>query len=117
MSAQEVAVVAALSIVYAVIGLFLAWGVARLCRRFPPWLGRVPTCFILALFFAPSVIGAGHGGGIGPAWIVLVQMHPLRLGVTPILVTFAVFYGLVSATAFAKSRNKVLDLKRQEEQR
>jgi hypothetical protein len=85
-------IVSAIWIAYAAAASVCVWGVLRLTRGASPWMRRALVSLVLAAFFAPSVVGGGHGGGIGPAWLALFQMFPLKLGVLPIAVTFAVLF-------------------------
>jgi hypothetical protein len=84
---------------YAAFVWLVAWGVSRASRGLAGWQRRALVSLILAIFLAPSVVGGGHGGGIGPAWMALFQMFPMKLGVVPILVTFAGFFLISFALA------------------
>lgn len=104
MSTNEVWVVLGLWVTYIALGVFLAWGAARLSRRLPKWIGRLPPCLILAVFFAPSAVGMGHGAFYGPAWMALFQYFPLRLGVLPIAITACVLYAVATINAIVRGK-------------
>jgi hypothetical protein len=87
---------------YAAFAALAVWGVLRFTRDAASWQRRGLASLVLAIFFAPSVVGGGHGGGIGPAWMALFQMFPIKLGLLPIVSTFLILFGLASVIAWAK---------------
>jgi hypothetical protein len=98
----DYAMVAALWLGYAALATLSAWGASRAARNATGWKRRALVCFVLAVFFSPSVVGGGHGGGIGPAWLALFQMFPMKLGVLPIMTTFLIIFGVVSAVTWLR---------------
>lgn len=72
-----------MEIVALLLGLALLWAYVALaiyCARKiwrtsskPEWL-RIQACaLLLAVFFAPAFVAAGHGGGVAPAWFALMD--------------------------------------------
>ena len=39
----------------------------------PRWLRVLLVSAVVTFFFCPGVIAAGHGAGIGPAWVMFVS--------------------------------------------
>lgn len=54
---------------YLALGIYCVRRAWRVSRGFPGWARRLTTCMVFAVFFAPSLIPAGHGVGFGPALI------------------------------------------------
>jgi hypothetical protein len=105
MTAQDFVMVAAIWGTYLSAALLITWAILRMTRqRVPKWIRRALACLVLAIFFAPSVIGAGHGGGFGPAWLALFQTYPLKLGVLPIAITFALFFSAGTLISWHRAR-------------
>jgi hypothetical protein len=94
--------VATIWVAYTTVAALSVWGVLRAASQAAPWQRRVVASLVLAVFFAPSVVGGGHGGGIGPAWLALFQMFPIKLGLLPIASTFLVIFGITSAIAWSR---------------
>lgn len=92
---------------YLALAALCIWGGTRLDRRSPrSWRRRLLVSLTVAIFFAPSIVGGGHGGAPGPAWMALFQMFPIKLGLVPILVTFAACFALSSFVAWLGERRK-----------
>lgn len=106
MTLVDYAAVLALWIGYLGLASLCAWGALRITRSAVSWQRRAAVSLVLAIFFAPSAVGAGHGGGIGPAWIALFQMFPFKLGVVPILVTFVAFFVIGSVAGWLGGRKQ-----------
>lgn len=86
---------------YLALASLCIWGGMRLDRGSPrSWRRRALVSLIVAIFFAPSVVGGGHGGGPGPAWMALFQMFPVKLGVVPMVTTFAVCFVVSSVVVW-----------------
>jgi hypothetical protein len=99
--------VAGLWLSYVAFAALGTWAVLRISRGQTAPFRRACVCLLLAVFFAPSVVGMGHGGGIGPAWMALFQVFPIKLGVVPILVTFVTFFGVSSAIAAVRGSKPI----------
>ena len=100
MSGDDIAMVAFVWAGYLLLAAVCLWGALRLTRDAPgTWKRKALVSLLIAVFFAPSVVGGGHGGGLGPAWMALFQMHPIKLGTVPILVTFAICYAVWTVVA------------------
>jgi hypothetical protein len=86
---------AALICGYVAAAVYLTRAVWRLTHRCPDW-GRVLLCtLVLTLFFAPGVVGAGHGAAIAPAWVALVDPGSNRFAIKTALISLAVTWGVL----------------------
>jgi hypothetical protein len=64
---------------YLALGIYCARRTWQVSRAFPAlWMRRLATSLVLAVFFAPSLIPAGHGVGRGPALVAGAVWHELR---------------------------------------
>ena len=75
----------------------------------PDWLRVLLCTLVLTVFFAPGFMGAGHGVGLAPAWVALVDPGSNRFAVKGALVSLAVtwsvlFVGGVVARSIRKHR-------------
>lgn len=83
------------------LGLALLWGYIALAvystkkvwahtASYPDW-GRVLLCaLVLAVFFAPGFVAGGHGVGIAPAWVAVVDPGSNRFLIRNALISLAV---------------------------
>lgn len=84
-----------------VLGLALLWGyialavystkkVWALTASYPEW-SRVLLCtFVLTVFFAPGFVAGGHGVGVAPAWVALIDSDSNRSLIRNALISLAV---------------------------
>ena len=86
---------------YLALGIYCArraWQAARVLPA--PWMRRLATSLVLAVFFAPSLIPAGHGVAPGPAWIAGAVWHEVRhlpqAMLLPMGVTALIFFALAT---------------------
>ena len=105
MTAEDYGVALAIWVGYVAVSTLCVWLLLRMTRG----VAKVPrialVSLMLAVLFAPSVVGGGHGGGIGPAWLALFQNFPIKLGVVPIAVTYMVLLA-VGVLVFGRERKQ-----------
>ena len=80
--------------VYATAAVFLTKKVWARTERYRDWARVLLSVLVLTVFFAPAVMGAGHGAGIGPAWLALVDPNSNRFVIRGAWISIAVTWGL-----------------------
>jgi len=63
---------------YVAAAVYVTRKVWAVTGRYHDWARVLLGALVLTIFFAPAVIGAGHGAGIGPAWVALVDPNSNR---------------------------------------
>lgn len=75
--------------IYLTLAIYCAtkvWALSQPLKR--DWTRVLLVAFVLALFFAPAVMGGGHGVGVGPAWFALLDPESNRFTVRQALASF-----------------------------
>lgn len=71
------------------------------------WLRLLLSTLVLAVFFAPGFVGAGHGAGLMPAWAALIAPGSNRFAVKGALISFALTWTILFLIGvFARSIRK-----------
>jgi hypothetical protein len=87
------------------------WLTSRYAGR---WQRKVVVAAVFALFFAPALVGAGHGISFAPAWLAVAQQISLGqswgtvllYGLAPLMVTFAICLGVSYVVQWNPTGNK-----------
>ena len=88
MEVVAIAVGLALLWAYVALAVFCARKIWRISSR-PEWM-RIQLCALVwAGFFAPAFVGAGHGGGMAPAWFALMDPDSSRQVIEGALISLA----------------------------
>lgn len=93
---------------YIALGIYSARRAWLAGRGLPAWARRLGACVVVAVFFAPSLIPAGHGVGVGPALVAGAIWHEgdeiLKFMLLPIAVTAAAAFVLASFVSVFRGR-------------
>jgi biotin transporter BioY len=105
-------------LVYPVLAIGFVWIALKVTKtQEGSWKRHAILSSVIAILFAPSFLGGGHGYAIGPAWMAMYQQAAMEggsgkafliLGVAPILT--AAVTGFVAARVWSSGRKRKVEL-------
>lgn len=78
MAATAMVIGLLLAAIYVAAGIYSAKIVRALIKSSADWIRNLAGAAILAVFFAPAFVAGGHGVGIAPAWVALLDTDSNR---------------------------------------
>jgi xanthine/uracil/vitamin C permease (AzgA family) len=81
---------------YVAVGIYTTKFVRGLAAQRPIWVRNLAGAVVLTIFFAPTLVGAGHGVGMAPAWVALVDPESsgiiLKIALQAMILSGVIFF-------------------------